>query len=168
MQRRSKVEILGVKSQKCQGAQSQGLRTSSQFLQGSFPTIPSPKKLRLQSIGSDLEATFTNVFQVYRQRATHLESDERIGAKDEKEQRRECKAEFPALTVAATALPRLTRLHRKWVCSYSILSSIDSSSPSSSTSRGSTTTPRSPTRLQPPSTTSTGAGSSRTRAMCVK
>ena len=71
-----------------------------------FPTIPSPKKLRLQSIGSDLEGTFTNVSQVYRQRAAHLKSDERIGSEDEKEQRRECKAESSALTVAAAALPR--------------------------------------------------------------
>ena len=105
MKRRFKVEILGVKSQKEPSCPiTQGLRTSSQFLQGSFPTIPSPKKLQLQSIGSDLERTFTN--QVYRQRVTHLESDEGSGAKDEKEQRRECKAEFTAPNVAAAALPR--------------------------------------------------------------
>ena len=38
---------------------------------------------------------------------THLETNERVGSKDEKEQRREWKAEFSALIVAAAALPRL-------------------------------------------------------------
>ena len=46
------------------------------------------------------------MFQVYRQMVTHLKSDEGSGDKDEKEQRRECKAEFTALIVAAAALPR--------------------------------------------------------------
>jgi len=107
------LRFLGSRAKKSQDAQSQGLRTSSQFLQESFPTIPSPKKLRLQPIGSDLEGTFTNVSQVYRQRATHLKSDEGSGAKDEKEQRRECKAEFTAPIVAAAALPRLSQTTQK-------------------------------------------------------
>ena len=154
MSRRSKFEILGVKSQdavshrchepSCQNAQKQVLRTSSQFLQGgSFPNISSPKKITSTSIGRDLEGTIANMFQVYRL-LTHLKSDKRIGAKDETKQRRDCKAEFTALSIAATALPRCTKLHRKLVCFYSILSPIDSSSPSSLTSRGSTTSPRSP------------------------
>ena len=162
------MRFLGSRAKKSQDAQSQGLRTSSQFLQEGFPTIPSPKKLRLQSIGSDLEGTFTNVSQVYRQRATHLKSDEGSGAKDEKEQRRECKAELPALSCGGCAPTLGPNYTEEKVCSYSILPPIGSSSPSSRTSRGSRSSPRSPTRFPTPSTTSSGAGSTRTRAMYVK
>ena len=114
MKRRFKVEILGVKSQKEPSCPiTQGLRTSSQFLQGSFPTIPSPKKLKLQSIGSDLGKTFAYVFQVYRQRVTHLKSDEGSGAKDEKEQRRECKAEFPSSDCCGDCAPTFGQTTQK-------------------------------------------------------
>ena len=44
---------------------------------------------------------------------THLETNERVGSKDEKEQRGEWKAEFSALTVAAAALPRLYQTTQK-------------------------------------------------------
>ena len=44
---------------------------------------------------------------------THLETNERVGSKDEKEQRREWKAEFSALIVAAAALPRLSQTRQK-------------------------------------------------------
>ena len=132
-----------------------------------IPPSSSLRKQSSRSIGGSLEETFAIMFQVYRQMVTHLKSDEGSGVKDEKEQRRECKAESSAPIVAAAALPRWAKLHREKVCSYSILSSIDSSSPSSSASKGLSTSPRSPTRLQPPSTSSTGAGRSRTRAMYV-
>jgi len=72
-----------------------------------------PKKPSSKTIGGGLGKTFAKMSQVYRQRATHLKSDGGSGAKDEKEQRRECKAELPALTVAATALPRWTKQHRR-------------------------------------------------------
>ena len=133
-----------------------------------IPPSSSPRKQSSRSIGGSLEETFAIMFQVYRQMVTHLKSDEGSGDKDEKEQRRECKAESSAPIVAAAALPRWAKLHREKVCSYSILPPIGSSSPSSSTSRGSTRSPRSPTSFPTPSTTTTGAGSSRTRAMCVK
>ena len=96
-------------------------RTSSQFLQefsSYFGLIPHTL-LHLQrsqvpaSIGGSLVECLTNKFQAYRLRVTHLKMNKRIGFKDESKQRRECKAEFPALTVAAAALPRQTKLHRK-------------------------------------------------------
>ena len=96
-------------------------RTSSQFLQefsSYFGLIPHTL-LHLQRsqvpafIGGSLEEYLANKFQAYRQRVTHLKTKKRIGSKDERKQRRECKAEFPALTVAAAALPRQTKLHRK-------------------------------------------------------
>ena len=122
--------------------------TSSQDVQsvpaGRFIShYSSPKKLKSTSIGGGLEGTFANMFQVYRL-LTHLKSDKGNGSEDERKQRRDCKAEFQALSVAAIALPRWTKLHRKLVCFHSILSLSDSSSPSSLTSRGSTTSPRSP------------------------
>ena len=64
------------------------------------------EEAKLKSIGGGLGETFASMSQVYRQRVTNLEENKRIGFQDEKEQRRECKAEFPALTVAAAALPR--------------------------------------------------------------
>ena len=157
--------------QRCEDTQLQGLRTSSQFLQvGSDPTqfISDEAEFKVHRRGGSLGETFAIVSQVYRQRVTYLKSDEGSGDKDEKEQQRECKAESSAPIVAAAALPRWAKLHREKVCSYSILPPIGSSSPSSSTSRGSTRSPRSPTSFPTPSTTSSGAGSSRTRAMCVK
>ncbi len=153
--------------QRCEDTQLQGLRTSSQFLQvGSDPTqfISEEAEFKVHRRGGSLGETFAIMSQVYRQRVIHLETDEGSGAKDEKEQRRECKAEMPAPIVAAAALPRWAELHREKVCSYSILSPIDSYSPSSRTSRGSRP-PRSPTCFPTTSTTSSGAGSSRTRAM---
>ena len=138
-------------------------RTSSQFLQefsSYFGLIPH-KLLHLRrsqvpaSIGGSLEECLANKFQAYRLRVTHLKMNKRIGSKDESKQRRECKAEFPALSVAAAALPCKCTLDKKYtekkVCSLSILSPTDSSSPSSTTSRGSTT-PRSPTSTTPTST----------------
>jgi len=81
--------------------------TSSQFLQEGFRShYFISDEAKLKSIGGCLGETFASMFQVYRQRLTHLETNKRIGSQDEKEQRRECKAEFPALTVAAAALPR--------------------------------------------------------------
>ena len=59
------------------------------------------------SIGGRLGECLVNKIQVYRQKVTDLKSDEGSGAKDKKEQRRECTAEFPAHIVAAAALPRL-------------------------------------------------------------
>ena len=121
-------EILGVKdaaSQRCHepscpDARSQDVQSvpAGRFISH----YSSPKKLTSTSIGGGLEGTFANMFQVYRLRVTHLKADEGSGAKDEKKQRRDCKAEFPALSGAATALPRLIKLHRKLVCFHSILS----------------------------------------------
>ena len=158
-------EVLGVKdavSQRCNEPSCPDTR--SQDVQsvpagGSFPNISSPKKLTSTSISGDLEGTIANMFQVYRL-LTHLKSDKRIGAKDETKQRRDCKAEFTALSIAATALPRCTKLHRKLVCFASILSPIDSFSPSSLTSRGSTTSPRSP--CSPTSSTTPTSGTEST------
>jgi len=119
MQRRSEFEMLGVKyrdaksqesqEQRCEDTQLQGLRTSSQFLQvGLRSHSVQFRRSRAQcpSAGQGLGETFANMLQVYRQRVTHLKTDEGSGAKDEKEQRRECKAESSALIVAAAALPR--------------------------------------------------------------
>ena len=167
MRRRSMFEILGVKdaaSQRCHepscpDARSQDVQSvpAGRFISH----YSSPKKLTSTSIGGGLEGTFANMFQVYRLRVTHLKADEGSGAKDEKKQRRDCKAEFPALSVAATALPRLTKLHRKLVCFHSILSPSNSFSLSSLMSRGSTTSPRSPS--SPTSSTSTSGTDSTSR-----
>ena len=76
-----------------------GPRASSQFLQEGFRShYFISDEAKLKSIGGGLGETFAKMSQVYRQRVAHLESDEGSGAKDEKEQRRECKAELPALT----------------------------------------------------------------------
>ena len=101
------------------GFPHQDPRTSSQFLQEGLRlrSHSAPKKPSSKSIGGSLGETFTIMSQVYRHRVTHLKSDEGSGAKDEKEQRRECKAEFTASIVAAAALPRWAKLHREKVCS---------------------------------------------------
>ena len=92
----------------------QGPRTSSQFLQEEFRShYFVSDEAKLKSIGGGLGETFAKMSQVYRQRVTHLKSDGGSSAKDEKEQRLECKAELPASTVAATALPRWTIQHRR-------------------------------------------------------
>ena len=165
MRRRSMFEILGVKdaaSQRCHEPSCPDAR--SQDVQsvpagGSFPNISSPKKLTSTSISGDLEGTFANMFQVYRL-LTHLKSDKRISAKDERKQRRDCKAEFPALTVAAAALPRWNKLNQEMFCFHSILSTNGSFSRSSLTSRGSTTSPRSP--CSPTSSTTPTSGTEST------
>ena len=95
-------------------AKMQGSRTSIQFLQELTSHISHSKEASgkvHQGLPGGSEA-FAIMLQVYRQRVTHLASEEGSGSKDEKEQRRECKAEFPARNVAAAALPRLTKLHR--------------------------------------------------------
>ena len=140
------------------GFLDQDPRTSSQFLQEGFRSHLDSKKPSSISIGGGLGKTFAKMSQVYRQRVTHLQSAKGSGSKDEKEQRRKCKAEFPASDVAATALPRLTKLRRKGVCSYSVLSPLDSSSPSSETSGGFPASPRSPS-----STSSTSGTESTSR-----
>ena len=127
MMRRSKFEILGVKSKVAKMPRSRFQDVQSVPAgRYHFPLLPrlpgpyisSPKMLTSTSISGDLDRTFANMLQVYRQRVTHLQSDEGSGSKDEKDQRRECKAEFPASDVAAAALSRLTKLQRKLVCSY--------------------------------------------------
>ena len=87
------------------GFPHQDPRTFSQFLQEELRlrSHSAPKKPSSESIGGGLGETFAKMSQVYRQRVTHLESDEGSGAKDEKEQRRECKAELPALTCGGCA-----------------------------------------------------------------
>ena len=47
------------------------------------------------------------------QRATHLTSDERIGSEDEKEQRRECKAEFPSSDCCGVCAPTFGQTTQK-------------------------------------------------------
>jgi len=80
------------------GFPHQDPRTSSQFLQEGLRlrSHSAPKKPSSEPIGGGLGETFAYLSKVYRQRVTHLEADKRIGSKDEKEQRRECKAELPA------------------------------------------------------------------------
>ena len=108
--RRSKLGILGDKSQAGQNAQIIGSR--SQDVQ-SVPAGGVQVLRALESIGGSLGEFYANKVQVYRQRVTHLETNERVGSKDEKEQRREWKAEFSALIVAAAALPRLSQTRQK-------------------------------------------------------
>lgn len=102
--------ILGDKSQAGQNAQIIGSR--SQDIQ-SVPAGGVQVLRALESIGGSLGEFYANKVQVYRQRVTHLETNERVGSKDEKEQRREWKAEFSALIVAAAALPRLSQTRQK-------------------------------------------------------
>ena len=84
----------------------QSVPAGVQCLLLAHPTTSSPKKLSAKSIGRGIEEYLAIKFQVYRhrQRSTHVKASKRIGPKDEKEQRRDCKAEYPAQTVAAAAL----------------------------------------------------------------
>ena len=117
------------------------------------PTLPQKKPISKSSDGR-LKEFLANKLQAYRQRVTHLKTKERIGSKDERKQRWDCKAEFPALTVAAAALPRQIQTTQKIssALSQSCLQQTVPRPPTSS--RGSTASPRSPTRTAPPSTTS--------------
>ena len=171
MMRRSKFEILGVKSKVAKMPRSRFQDVQSVPAgRYHFPLLPrlpgpyisSPKMLTSTSISRDLDTTFANMFQVHRQRVTHLQSDEGSVPRMRRSSGGSVKLS------SQLQMLRRPRSHvgpnqdRKLVCSYSILSSSDSSSPSSKTSGGSTSTPRSPTSFPPTSTTSTGARSSRT------
>merc|ERR1711894_578226 len=107
--------------------------------------------------------TFAKMSQVYRQRVTHLMSDG-----GEVPRMRESSGGSVKLSPSSNCCGGCTttldpNYKENEVCSLSIQSSSDSLSPSFNTSRGLSTTPRSPTRLQPTSTTSSGAGRSRYR-----
>ena len=115
------------------------------------PTLPR-KKPSSRSINGRLRELHANKFQAYRQRVIHLEANERMGSKDERKKRGECKADFQPTQARQTSFSCSCAQHRKTFFFLSILSPTDSSSPSSMTSRGSTT-PRSPTSTTPPSTT---------------
>ena len=54
------------------------------------------------------------MFQVYRQRVTHLKSDEGSGVKDERKQRRECKAESEPEVLRRLRYHAELKLQRKW------------------------------------------------------
>ena len=159
--RRSKFGILRDRARRARMPRSRSQDVQSvpaggvQIQHWTVPTSPR-KKPSSKSIVGHLMEILTNKIQADRQRVIHLEANKRIGSKDERKQRRDCKAEFLALSVAAAALPCKCTLDEKYtekkVCSLSILSPTDSSSPSSMTSRGSTT-PRSPTTTTPSSTT---------------
>ena len=144
-----------------QAAQMQDLRTSSQFLQEEFRSHSDPKKPSSKSIGGGLGETFAKMSQVYRQRVTHLMSDGGEVPRMRESSGGSVKLSPSSNCCGGCATTLDLNYSENEVCSLSILSSNSSSSPSCTTSRGSTTSPRSPTRLPSPSTSS-GAGRSRT------
>ena len=126
-----------------------------------------PMKPSSKSIGGRLGETFAKMSQVYRQRVTHLMSDG-----GEMPRMRESSGGSVKLSPSSNCCSGCATMldlnySENEVCSLSILSSSDSSLPSFTTSRGSRSTPRSPTRLHTPSTTSLGAGRSRTTGQCT-
>ena len=116
--RRSKFGILRDRARRARMPRSRSQDVQSvpaggvQIPHRTVPTLPQKKPISKSSDGR-LKEFLANKLQAYRQRVTHLKTKERIGSKDERKQRWDCKAEFPALTVAAAALPRQTKLHRK-------------------------------------------------------
>ena len=100
MMRRSKIGILGDKSQQQEPRRlDQGPRTSSQFLQVGYRLQTQDSlKMKLQSMSTkstddNLEEISADMFQD-RQEVTHLMTFLKRKGKDEKKKRGECKAVF--------------------------------------------------------------------------
>ena len=127
-----------------------------------------PMKPSSKSIGRRLGETFAKMSQVYRQRVTHLMSDGGEVPRMRESSGGSVKLSPSSNCCGGCATTLDPNYKENEVCSLSILSSSSSSSPSSRTSRGSGRSPRSPTSFPTPSTTTAGAGRSRTRAMYVK
>ena len=127
-----------------------------------------PMKSSSKSIGGRLGETFAKMSQVYRQRVTHLMSDGGEVPRMRESSGGSVKLSPSSNCCGGCATTLDPNYRENEVCSLSILSSRDSYSPSSTTSRGSRTSPRSPTRFPTTSTTSTGAGRSRTGQCMLK
>ena len=122
-----------------------------------------PMKPSSKTIGRRLEETFAKMSQVYRQRVTNLMSEGGEVPRMRESSGGSVKLSPSSNCCGGCATTLDPNYRENEVCSLSILSSSISSSPSYTTSRGSTRSPRSPTRLLSPSTTSSGAGRLRTK-----
>ena len=108
-----------------------------------------------------------NVIQV-RLEVTNLKMFLKVKVKDEKKKLGECKAEIQPKTARRLRFSCDCTKHGEWVFFSSIQPTFGRVPTPRRASRGSRPSPRSPTMFPTPSTSATGTGSSRTRAMYVQ
>ena len=135
-----------------------GERIRPKRLKGKFQSMST------KSTGVNVEVTSANMIQV-RHKATHLKTSIDRKGKDEKKKRGECKAEFqPKFVRRLRSSCQCTKSEEK-LFFFPIQPTIGRVSTPTRVSRASRPSPGLPPSVPTPSTTSTGTGRSRTRAM---